>query len=253
MSRLLEAEFGTEPAFRRLSALTALDEPARTALQRAMNRARMVAARRDVLAEGAEINETLLVLDGWAARFRQLEDGRRQIIGLLLPGDLIGLCDQERPLASCSIVAITDLQLCVAPDRAASPTLARAYALSRALDEVHLIGHITRLGRLDAHERMIDLMLELLERMDLAGLTEGGQYALPLTQEVLADLLGLTAVHVNRTLQAMRRAGDIASHGRALAIANPPALYRRIARTSPRVSALERSATGRLNFMGGLT
>lgn len=236
MRQLDHVAVRVEPALRRLSALAQLDTPAWGALNDAMRRRRTVQGRRDLMTEGELISEPLMIVDGWAARFRQLEDGRRQIINLLLPGDIVGLCDHQRPLASSSVVAITNVDVCAAPDRAVSPTLATAYALSRALDEAHLLAHITRLGRMNAHERMSDLLLELLERLELAGLSDGRRYSLPLTQELLADILGLTSVHVNRTLQGMRKAGDIVWKGRELVIVDPLSLHRQTSRISPRVS-----------------
>ena len=80
-----------------------------------------------------------------------------------------------------------------------------AYALSAALDEHYLMAQITRLGRFSASERLIDWMLETQERLMLAGLADGNRLSVPLTQEFLADTLGLTSGHVNRTLQALRR------------------------------------------------
>jgi CRP-like cAMP-binding protein len=227
------------PAIRRLSALAPLDEDAHLALGLAIRKSRTVAPRRELLVEGAEIKERLLILNGWAARFRQLEDGRKQIVSLLLPGDLVGLCDQEQPLATASITAITSLEVCAVPDRTASHALARAYALSRALDDAYLTAQVVRLGRMNAYERIADLMLELLERMELAGLAQTGRYHLPLTQEALADMLGLTSVHVNRTLQAMRRTGEVSWKGRDLSIASPSSLYRQIGRARPRISATQ--------------
>jgi CRP-like cAMP-binding protein len=88
-----------------------------------------------------------------------------------------------------------------------------------------------------AQERICDLLLELIERMDLAGLVEGGSMAAPLTQETLADATGLTPVHVNRTLQLLRREGEIVWKGNTLLIADPVRLARSIGRTPLRVSA----------------
>ena len=80
--------------------------------------------------------------------------------------------------------------------------------VSRAIEEAHLLAQITRLGRLSALERIADLFLELYERLSLAGLASNGRFALPLTQEVVADALGLTSVHLSRTLQLARRRGE---------------------------------------------
>jgi len=224
------------PALRRLLALNpALDEPALAALRLAMARTRTVRPHRELMTEGRDITETQLVIDGWAARVRQLADGRRQIMNFILPGDLIGLCDYDRPVASSTIVAITPVTVCTAPDRSVSPGLDRAYAISRAMDEAHLMAQITRLGRLNAHERIADLLLELLERLSLVGLAAGGRFVMPLTQEVVADALGLTSVHVNRMLQQARRAGELIWSGRDLMLTAPDELRGAIGRNAVQV------------------
>jgi CRP-like cAMP-binding protein len=225
------------PAIMRLAALGRLDTDAKALLDNAMQRARTVRARRELMFEGQPIGETSLMLSGWAARIRILEDGRRQILGFLLPGDLMGHCYHDQPVAASTVMTITDVTLCPAPDSGASPGLARTYALSRAHDEAHMLAHITRLGRMNAHERLADLLLELFERLELAGLSTGGRYHMPLTQEMLADALGLTSVHVNRTLQALRREGALRWKGRELVLTDPSALRQQIGRAAIRVTA----------------
>lgn len=221
----------------RLNAISPLDAPAVDALRVAADSSRRYRAKREMLAEGQELYDTLLILSGWAACQRILEDGRRQIVSILLPGDLIGLCDYDRPLAISSVVALTDVEVCMAPRASVSPSLARAYALSKATAEANLVAQITRLGRMNAQDRIADLLLELLERLELAGMAVQGRYDLPLTQELIADAVGLTSVHVNRTLQTLRREGWVELKGRDLIVQNPDALRRSIARGITRVTA----------------
>lgn len=224
-------------AVTRLNALSPLDGQALAALRAAVDRPRQFRAKREMMVEGQEITETLLILNGWAARQRILEDGRRQIINFLLPGDLIGSCDYDRPVASSSVIALTEVEACAAPDPGVSPALAVVYALSRALGEAYLAAHITRLGRMNAQDRISDLLLELLERLELAGIASNGRITMPLTQEVLADAVGLTSVHVNRTLQALRKESAIDLKGRELVLPNPDALRRSVGRVAMRVTA----------------
>ena len=224
-------------ALRRLNALTALDDEAIHAIGQAIERPRSFRAKREMHAEGAEFTDALLILDGWAARQRILEDGRRQLVDILLPGDLIGACDHARPLATASVLALTDVTVCVAPAAESSPALARAYATSRAWGEAGLIASVARIGRMNAQERICDLLLELLERLELTGAAADGRCSLPLTQEVIADTLGLTSVHVNRTLQTLRREGAIDLKGRDLVVRDPKALGRSVGRTATRVTA----------------
>lgn len=237
MSGRADPQTPTPAAVARLAGLTPLDGPARAALNAAVRRPRRYLPRRELLSEGQEITETLLVLSGWAARVRTLEDGRRQIINFLLPGDLVGSCEHERPLALSTIIAVTQVDACVAPGAGVSPALARAYGLSRAYEEKHLLAHVTRLGRYDAREKIADFLLELLDRLELAGLAADGRYLMPITQEVMADALGLTSVHVNRMVQTLRRDEAVIWKGRELHIRNPAALARSIGRSAFHVTA----------------
>lgn len=225
-----------DPVIRRLGGLAPLDGAATEALQDALDKAVSIKARQELLHEGQEIGHSLLLTRGWAARTRCLEDGRRQIINFVLPGDLVGFTGLGRPLASSTVIALTDCALTVAPEPSVCPSLANAYAVSRALDEAHLLGQITRLGRLSAHERIQDLLLELLERLELAGLARDGRYAIPLTQEMLADALGLTPVHVNRMLQQARQAGELSWQGGEVVLHDPKAIRRKVGRLRVRVS-----------------
>ncbi|WP_119270598.1 Crp/Fnr family transcriptional regulator [Taklimakanibacter deserti] len=167
----------------------------------------------ELLREGEVIPGPHYILDGWALRTRYLSDGRRQIFGFVLPGDAIGLCERERPLALTSLIACTAIALCDAsalrsvclgllPD---FPHITRAHQRATALDEAYLLHQIIRIGRQTAYERLVHLFLELNSRCHAAGLSDGSTFEMPLTQEILADCLGLSIVHVNRTLQTLRR------------------------------------------------
>lgn len=180
----------------------------------------------------------MIILSGWAARIRQLKDGRRQIMSFLLPGDLIGNCPHDMPVAVSSVVSLTPLHYCAAPPTKDSRALQQAFAISSAIEEAHLLNQITRLGRLTAEERIIDLFLELYERLSLCGLADHGQIVFPLTQEVLADATGLTQVHVNRTLQALRKQGDITLNTGSLTILDPGGLAERMGRAATSVTSL---------------
>lgn len=197
-------------ALQRLTALAPLDDEDRALLRGAAEASHKVPARREILAQGAPIRQASILLEGWAYRARMLPDGRRQILHFLLPGDLVGMCAHRNPTALTTITALTDVILCPAPQARAGQAgegLAEAYATSRAREEELLLRQITRLGRLSAYERIIDWILETGERIALAGSSGETVFPLPVTQETIADMLGLTSVHVNRMLQSMRRDG----------------------------------------------
>lgn len=221
----------------RMSRLIALDADDLELLTTAERNARRSPARREVIREGEPIRERRALLSGWACRQRILADGRRQILAFLLPGDLIGACQHRHPLASTTLLAVTELVTCPAPAARPGSGLAEAYALSAAHDEHHLMAQITRLGRLSAYERLAEWLLETGDRLALAGLAAPDAFRLPLTQEFLADALGLTPVHVNRTLQAMRRDGLLTLVSGVISFPDRARLERLVGYSAIRVAA----------------
>lgn len=153
-----------------------------------------------------------LVASGFIAEVRTMSDGRRQITALRIPGDLFGAEWSPQP---CDVIALTAAQtLDAAPLAAArsdpSPRFnawRQAWAAGQAEEAERMTDQIVRLGRLTAYERMGHLLLELHDRLARVGLAGPGMFHLPLTQEVMADMLGLSIVHVNRTLQQLRKDG----------------------------------------------
>ncbi|MEJ0059028.1 MAG: helix-turn-helix domain-containing protein [Terricaulis sp.] len=151
------------------------------------------------------------LISGWACRYRMLSDGRRQIFAVVLPGDSIGLSERGRPLGQCGVITMTPCRtigassFLMASANPAHNALKRAQEAASALEASFLLDQIVRLGRQTAMERLAHLLLELQWRLAQVGLTHERQFPLPLTQEVLADTTGLSIVHVNRTLQQMRR------------------------------------------------
>jgi CRP-like cAMP-binding protein len=175
-----------------------------------------------LLTEKSEMGAPHFIMTGWAARVRELKGGRRQIIGILIPGDAIGLVPRTRPLSPASVLALTPMRTVAAPEiavawreRARVPGLSAALDLAAAEEEYFLLGQIMRLGRQTAYDRIAHWFMELDFRLAARGLSTNNAFAFPLKQEMLADAAGLSVVHVNRTLQQMRREGRIElKHGR---------------------------------------
>lgn len=201
-----------QPVFKRLASLAVLSPEEELQVQRLSQRSEDHSPNTFLVTEG-EVVRPRFVVSGWACRQRMLPDGRRQIFSLVLPGDAIGVGSQPRPLGSASTVALTRLVTIDAlglvetlergPGEA--PNLATAVRLQAGLDEALLLDHVVRLGRQTAYERVAHLLLELQSRLFTIGLADAVNFPLPLTQETLADVLGLSIVHVNRTLQQLRR------------------------------------------------
>jgi len=158
-----------------------------------------------------ESDEVVLLLEGWACRYKILNDGRRQITSFILPGDLsgvraclFGVADYEtEALTDCKIARINGSD--IVNLFIEHPRLAAAITWGSAREEAMLTERVVSLGRRNAKERIAHLFLELHWRLQAVGVTERMAYELPITQEIIADCLGLSIVHVNRTLQTMRK------------------------------------------------
>jgi len=190
-------------------------------LARLMGEPQAFAAHTWVEEQSAPEERAWLIVSGWAAHARVLSDGRRQIGRLLLPGDVAGLTHLGRA-ARLGLLALIDVVVAdftlvrAAVEAGKSRGLARAWAELQRAEQAGALAQILRLGRFSAYERTADLLLELYERLAAAGLTQGRSMPMPLTQEVLADCLGLSIVHLNRMLQQLRRKGLITSEPRRI-------------------------------------
>lgn len=170
---------------------------------------------RDLYVAGAPPAPPRMVVAGWACQYRLLPDGHRQIVSLKLPGDLLSPLMPVRLPSSCAVAALTELETVNAQPLAeaaaaaaadpAHPGLAHGVRVMAHLHDMLLYDQIVRLGRQTACGRFAHLMLELRERLDRVGLADSDSFAMPLTQDVLADVLGFSVVHVNRTVQQLRR------------------------------------------------
>lgn len=177
------------------------------------------------LARGGERPDHLLqIVHGWAGRYRLLSDGRRQITGLFLPGDICDPCWLDGVRTVQSVVALTPIQACRASRREMEAQAAVDVGVMKFLWRHAQFAQnvqaewLVNLGRKNAIERLSHLLCELYSRLALAGATEGSSCEMPLTQLDLADLAGLTPVHVNRTLQEMRSMRLIELQSRRLTI-----------------------------------
>lgn len=187
---------------------------------------------RDLYVAGAPPPPPRMVVAGWACQYRLLPDGHRQIISLKLPGDLIWPLMPVRLPSSCAVAALTELETVSAQPlieaaTAADPVhpgIAHAIRVMAHLHDMLLCDQIVRLGRQTAGGRFAHLMLELRERLDRVGLVKNGSFAMPLTQDVLADVLGFSVVHVNRTVQQLRRDGLLDVRNGMVTLMQPSAL-----------------------------
>ena len=171
-----------------------------------------ISRHQDILVEGDKQNGILFLKEGWAYRYRLPGDGRRHIINFLIPGDLIA---PLFPTANHFVGALTDVVVCRASASEMDDLRRRHESLPAALQGVvafefeMLLERTVSLGRRNAKERMANLLVELYHRTRRAGLAGNATFDFPVTQEMLADSLGLSVVHVNRTLRSLREDGMV--------------------------------------------
>jgi len=209
---------------RKLSTFLPLTNAEVNCIEAMQKKVKVMEAGSALVREGDAYQQIFMVEDGWAMRFKTLSDGRRQILNFVLPGDFVGLFSPLFETADHSVSALTDLTVhpvepaYIVKLFASSSRLGAALAWSAGRDEALLSEQVVRVGRRSAYERTGHIMLELLHRLRLVG--EAGQrsFEMPLTQEMLADTLGLSIVHVNRTLRRLRENGLLHFSGDRLII-----------------------------------
>jgi len=214
----------------KLSRFATLNEGDIAALTKATANARWVAARHDLIREGDRPGPVFVILEGWACRYKILPGGTRQILAYLMPGDscdlhisLLAEMDHSiQTIARARVATIDRVQMDATLER--HPGIAKAMYIGQLVDEGILRAWITSMGRRASIERVAHLMCELYLRARSIGLTEETHLELPLSQAMLADSLGMTAVHLNRVLKRLRLDKAMTLKRGSLTIADPPKL-----------------------------
>ena len=197
----------------RLSSFGALSPEEMHALELAAGPVRLHRPHEDLIHEGESAAHVSLLSTGFAFGCRMLPDGRRQIVSYLIPGDL---CDPRLlllPVAGHTVSTLTTANVVLFARDTLLALIERHPRLGQALCwlalEEELIARewLVNVGQRTALERLAHLLCEIFTRMQAVGLTDGRRCELPLTQVELADTLALSTVHLNRTLQELRRQG----------------------------------------------
>ena len=189
-----------------------------------------VAKGTDVLVAGNRYDSWYLNHNGWLVRYKVLHRGTRQILDFVLPGETFGLQACVFRSSLYSVVTITPASLTAIPFAVMDTMLDSGQHLSKALlwsamcEAARLGEHVIDSGRRSAYERLSHFFLELFVRLKSAGLTVGMSFHAPLTQELIGDALGLTAIHVNRTLRCLRQDKLVAVDGKKVTILDFEAL-----------------------------
>ena len=191
-----------------------------------------VPAGGEIIRIGDAAPEVFTLYAGWAFRYKMLSDGRRQILSFMLPGDLLGLQAAMFEAALFGIEALTDVQLCVLPRKrlwtlfGKMPDLAFDVAWLGSRSESFVDENLTSVGRRTAAERVAALIVTLYKRAKVLGMVEDETFAFPPTQQHIADALGLSLVHTNKTLARLKRMGMFKQNNGTMTLLNPRILER---------------------------
>jgi CRP-like cAMP-binding protein len=178
--------------------------------------------RRDLIADGYEYRKLCFVKDGYAVRYKLLRNGKRQILNVIVPGDIVGLPGSFYERAVYSVTAITDLRMNVCALDAyvqlcyRHPQFGLALSWIAVQEATTYAEHVIDVGRRTPVERLSHFLLELHDRLRAVGRAEEAHFTLPFSQEVIADVLGLSVPHVNRMMQQLRGEKLIADRDRVI-------------------------------------
>lgn len=209
------------PSFeQRLSAFRSLSESEAAALGGLGQTVKTAEKGKCLLALDGVSDRTILIHSGWAMIYRDLVDGRRQIMQFCLPGDLVDPCSLLLRRRDFSIAAISPMRYSeVTLDQLTRiigehPHLALPLLWNEARDIYLLRRHLLSIGRMTARERLSALFLELWERLSASGYLTNGSFIMHANQQMLGDATGLSAIHVSRTLRKMEADDLIRRSGR---------------------------------------
>ena len=169
----------------------------------------IVEAGTTLFLQGTNSAHLYTILSGWAFRYKTLVDGRRQILNYALPSDFLGLQGSVVDEMQHSVEALTDMMLCVFPREklwglySGYPALAFDLTWLAAREEQIIDENLVSVGRRSALERLAYLLLHLFIRAEEVGLTKGAVIPIPFTQQHVADTLGMSLVHTNKTLKRL--------------------------------------------------
>ena len=204
-----DAMLSSNPAVRRFRSFARLSDVERVLLEEVSRPTRKLEARNALIQEGDHLSGAFVVLEGLACRYKQRGSGRRQIMALLIPGDMVAFDTSLQSRMDHSIETLSACHIAwVMPEMVSRlyqhPGLARGLRMSAWVNETTLHAWLMNLGARTALERLAHLFCELYIRHYVVGQTQGQSYDLPLTQADLADITGLSHVHLNRSLQELR-------------------------------------------------
>jgi CRP-like cAMP-binding protein len=224
------ASFKQDPWVAGLSRYIGLADADIDAIRNILEGQRQIRKRADIVVQGYKYRKLCFIEAGMAIRYKLLHNGKRQILGVLLPGDIIGFPASFCARANFSIAAITDMSIQVCSFDAFMQACCQRPLLTMALlwlaveETATYADHIIDTGRRAPFERVAHFFLELHSRLSAVGNASGTTFELPLSQEAIGDVLGLSAPHVNRVLRRLREDGLVTIDGHTVTLNDLEAL-----------------------------
>jgi CRP-like cAMP-binding protein len=221
-----------DPFVARLRNLTELTAADLSGLDGVIETELTVKKRRDLVLDGYEFSKLCFVKDGFAARYKLLRNGKRQIVNFVLPGDVVGVPGSFLDRAVNSVIAITGMTLQICSLEAfvglcyRRPKFGLILSWLAVQEAANYAERVIDVGRRTPVERLAHLLLELHSRLAMVGLAEELAFDLPFTQELMSDALGLSVPHLNRVLTQLRSEGAIGINGRRVEFLDPKAVQR---------------------------
>jgi CRP-like cAMP-binding protein len=218
------------PFVARLNHSIPLEDGDLAALAQLLGRKTVVKRAKDIIVEGYEHKTLHIVETGFAIRYKLLHNGKRQIVNVILPGDIIGFPASFYEHAVFSVTAIDAMSLHYVPlDAFADLCLKRANIATAlvwfaAREAAIYAEHVVDAGRREPLERLAHFLLEMLTRLQAVGCASESSFVMPLSQEGIGDVVGLSAPHVNRMLAELKSEGLIAVRGHEVTILDRAAL-----------------------------
>jgi CRP-like cAMP-binding protein len=198
---------------RKLECYTPLTPEQKRLLEDVSGRTRIVARHTDLILEGDKPDDVLLILEGFAYRYKILPDGDRQILAFLVPGDFCDLHvallkEMDHSIATLSDCAVVDIPKETVIDLTENqPGLARALWWTSLVDEAILREWLANMGQRESDKRIAHLLCEIHLRLKTVGLADDHSFEFPVSQQELGDTMGITVVHANRSLKVLRDKG----------------------------------------------
>ena len=212
----------TTPLLQGLSAFMKMSATDLRSLDKIIGNERSIERRKDLVVDGSEYRNLCFVKDRYAMCYKLLRNGKRQILNVILPGDVIGFPVSFFDRSIYSVIALSDLKFNVCSIESyvrlcfERPQFGLALSWLAVQEAAIYAEHIVDIGRRTPVERLAHFLLEIHSRLLAAGLAQKTAFDLPVSQEIMADLLGLSVPHLNRVMQQLRKESLIFSRARLI-------------------------------------